>query len=127
MPSGSRNAEAQTHLASERALQLAEAGADWGITQIRIRNGFIPTENTTMTVDNVGTFTCSYLPGRPDDATDEDLFEGLPPEAVTVHIGPRASRALLRLEGVEEARELLAALVRRGEPVASAPGFPTTD
>jgi hypothetical protein len=73
MTSGSRNAEAQTHLASERALQLAEAGADWGITQIRIRNGFIPTENTTMTIDNVGTFTCRYLPGRPDDASDENF------------------------------------------------------
>jgi hypothetical protein len=73
MTSGSRNAEAQTHLASERALQLAEAGADWGITQVRIRNGFIPTENTTMTVDNVGTFTCRYLPGRPDDPADENF------------------------------------------------------
>ncbi len=68
--SGSRNKEAQTHLASERALQLAEAAADWGISQVRILRGGIPAAASTQTIAGVGDFTCRYLPGRPNDPTD---------------------------------------------------------
>jgi hypothetical protein len=70
LTSGSRNKEAQTHLASERALQLAEAAADWGISQVRIRHGVVPTTSSTQSIAGVGAFTCRYLPGRPSDPTD---------------------------------------------------------
>ncbi len=68
--SSSRNAEAQAHMSSQKALQLAEAGADWGITQIRIRNGTVPTSSTTQTISGSGTFTCRYASGRPNNSAD---------------------------------------------------------
>jgi trehalose 6-phosphate synthase/phosphatase len=99
-------------LTGERVIELRPHGVNKGVVARRVA---------------MAASADALLMAMGDDATDEDLFEGLPPEAVTVHIGPRASRALLRLEGVEEARDLLAALVRRSEPAASASGFPTPD
>jgi len=75
--SGGRNKEAQTHLAAERALQLAEAGADWGITQIRIRSGTIPTDTSTTTVSDVGAFTCRYATGCPGHTSDANYTQVL--------------------------------------------------
>jgi trehalose 6-phosphate synthase/phosphatase len=46
-----------------------------------------------------------------DDRTDEDLFSVLPKESVTLHVGPRASIAGLRIEGPEQARAFLARLL----------------
>jgi trehalose 6-phosphate synthase/phosphatase len=46
-----------------------------------------------------------------DDRTDQDLFEALPPQAVTVHIGSAPSRAAIRLASVRDARRLLWALL----------------
>jgi trehalose 6-phosphate synthase/phosphatase len=46
-----------------------------------------------------------------DDRTDEDLFAALPPGAVSVHVGPSASRAELRVRNVGEARAFLRGLV----------------
>jgi trehalose 6-phosphate synthase/phosphatase len=43
-----------------------------------------------------------------DDRTDEDLFAALPDDAVSVHVGPRLSRAALRLADVRAARAFLA-------------------
>jgi trehalose 6-phosphate synthase/phosphatase len=52
-----------------------------------------------------------------DDRTDEDMFTALPADAISVHVGPRRSRARLRLRTAAEARAFLRALVRRsGEP-----------
>ena len=45
-----------------------------------------------------------------DDRTDEDLFAALPPDALAVHVGPEASRAPIRLDGVAEVRGLLHAI-----------------
>jgi trehalose 6-phosphate synthase/phosphatase len=53
-----------------------------------------------------------------DDATDEDLFAALPPGAESFHVGPRPSRARLRLEDVAAAREVLNALAIRTEATA---------
>ena len=39
--------------------------------------------------------------------TDEDVFEALPPEAVTVRVGEVFSRARYRLRDHREVRELL--------------------
>jgi len=46
-----------------------------------------------------------------DDTTDEDLFAALPPGALAVHVGPKASRAPLRLPSIRAARAFLAAIV----------------
>ncbi len=45
-----------------------------------------------------------------DDRTDEDLFEALPAHATSVHVGRGPSRALWRIETVEDVRLLLRAL-----------------
>jgi trehalose 6-phosphate synthase/phosphatase len=45
-----------------------------------------------------------------DDVTDEDLFGGLPPGAISVAIGPNPVRGNLRLPGWEDARALLRAI-----------------
>lgn len=46
-----------------------------------------------------------------DDRTDEDLFAALPEGALAIHVGPQVSKAEIRLEGVTEARRLLANLL----------------
>ena len=45
-----------------------------------------------------------------NDPTDEDLFAALPPDAVTVHVGPGVSRAHVRIASVTAARRLLEAI-----------------
>jgi trehalose 6-phosphate synthase/phosphatase len=45
-----------------------------------------------------------------DDRTDEDLFERLPDDAWTIHVGGGASRARFRLSGPREVCEFLDAL-----------------
>jgi trehalose 6-phosphate synthase/phosphatase len=46
-----------------------------------------------------------------DDRTDEDLFGALPPGAISIHVGPAASRAELRVRNVTEARAFLRGLL----------------
>jgi trehalose 6-phosphate synthase/phosphatase len=46
-----------------------------------------------------------------DDRTDEDLFGALPPEAITIKVGPGDTKARFRLEGVSAVRQLLQSLV----------------
>jgi trehalose 6-phosphate synthase/phosphatase len=55
-----------------------------------------------------------------DDRTDEDLFNVLPPEAISIRVGPGATRARFRLDGVATARQLLRSLLETG--VAAMPG-----
>jgi trehalose 6-phosphate synthase/phosphatase len=45
-----------------------------------------------------------------DDRTDEDLFAALPRSAITVRVGPGASRARNRIDGPDEVRALLRGL-----------------
>lgn len=42
-----------------------------------------------------------------DDTTDEDMFKSLPPDGISIHVGPGASRAKYRLDGHPAARALL--------------------
>jgi trehalose 6-phosphate synthase/phosphatase len=49
-----------------------------------------------------------------DDRTDEDLFTALPPEAVTIRVGPGHTRARYRLESIAAVRSLLQTLVDAG-------------
>ncbi|MCP3058384.1 bifunctional alpha,alpha-trehalose-phosphate synthase (UDP-forming)/trehalose-phosphatase [Myxococcus sp. K38C18041901] len=46
-----------------------------------------------------------------DDRTDEDLFEAMPEDGLTIHAGNKPTRATYRVSGPEEVRKLLAALV----------------
>lgn len=46
-----------------------------------------------------------------DDRTDEDLFNALPPEAISIRVGPGATRARFRLDGVAGVRQLLQSLL----------------
>ena len=54
-----------------------------------------------------------------DDRTDEDLFNALPIEAITIRVGPGPTRARFRLDGVAGVRELLASLVETGVGVGA--------
>jgi trehalose-6-phosphatase len=51
-----------------------------------------------------------------DDRTDEDLFVALPPPAVTIKVGPGATHARFRVDGVPAARALLQSLVEAEVP-----------
>lgn len=51
-----------------------------------------------------------------DDRTDEDLFGALPPEAITIRVGPGPTRARFRLDGVPMVRALLQSLVEAEVP-----------
>ena len=55
----------------------------------------------------------SLLAALGDDRTDEDLFAALPPGAISVHVGPAASRAELRVRNVSDARAFLRGLLDR--------------
>ena len=49
-----------------------------------------------------------------DDRTDEDLFGALPPEAITIKVGPGETKARFRVDGVAAARQILQWLVDAG-------------
>jgi trehalose 6-phosphate synthase/phosphatase len=46
-----------------------------------------------------------------DDTTDEDLFAALPPQAVAIHVGDRATRAHYRVVSPDALRKHLAAFL----------------
>ncbi len=58
---------------------------------------------------------CDFIMAVGDDWTDEFLFKALPPEAVTIKVGVRATAAGYCLAGVTSARELLWDLARQKE------------
>jgi trehalose 6-phosphate synthase/phosphatase len=46
-----------------------------------------------------------------DDRTDEDMFAALPPGSIAVHVGPRPSRAAIRVADYTDTRALLRSLL----------------
>ena len=56
-----------------------------------------------------------------DDRTDEDLFGALPPEAISIRVGPGTTGARFRLENVQAVRGLLQSLVESAAGVAGGP------
>jgi trehalose 6-phosphate synthase/phosphatase len=56
-----------------------------------------------------------------DDRTDEDLFGAVPPEAISIRVGPGATRARFRLESVAAVRSLLQSLAEAPASVAGSP------
>jgi trehalose 6-phosphate synthase/phosphatase len=77
----------------------------YGIHKGRIVPPLPPERLATTTILAIG-----------DDRTDEDLFETLPPEAITVRVGPGATQARFRLDGVPAVRALLQSLVEAEVP-----------
>ncbi|HKT61272.1 MAG TPA: trehalose-phosphatase, partial [Gemmatimonadales bacterium] len=49
-----------------------------------------------------------------DDRTDEDLFGALPPEAISIKVGPGETKARFRVDGVTAVRQILQSLVDVG-------------
>jgi hypothetical protein len=66
-----RSRYAKTEVDEEKALQLAEAGADWGTTRVRIANGIAPSASETRTIDGVGSFTVRYWQGNANGVDDD--------------------------------------------------------
>ena len=59
-----------------------------------------------------------------DDATDEDMFAALGDDAVSIHVGPGASRARLRVANVDAARDFLRRLL---DDSSKPTGIPVSD
>ena len=53
-----------------------------------------------------------------DDVTDEDMFAAVPAQGLTIHVGPRPSRAGLRLRDVAACHALLRGLLASRRPGA---------
>jgi trehalose 6-phosphate synthase/phosphatase len=51
-----------------------------------------------------------------DDRTDEDLFAAVPPDAISIRVGPGVTQARFRLENVAAVRALLQSLVEAEVP-----------
>jgi len=57
-----------------------------------------------------------------DDRTDEDLFGVLPPDAISIKVGPGDTKARFRVDGVAAVRQLLHSLVDAGVGVGAERG-----
>jgi trehalose 6-phosphate synthase/phosphatase len=83
-------------LAGNRIIEIRPYGVHKG----RIVPPLPPERLATTTVVAIG-----------DDRTDEDLFGALPPEAITIKVGPGDTKARFRVDGVPAVRQLLQSLV----------------
>jgi Tfp pilus assembly protein PilX len=74
LPALGQHGEARALVERERAFQLAEAGIDWGIAEIRKSNGVVPTTATETRAPGNGSsgqFTLTYVAGN-NNARDDD-------------------------------------------------------
>ena len=112
--SGARRAnELRLHLAQLLSNQPVEILAGHKVVEIRpygVHKGRIV---PPLTPERLASTTVLALG---DDRTDEDLFAALPPEAITVKVGPGATKARFRLEGVPAARALLHSMAEAEVP-----------
>ena len=83
-------------LAGHKVLEIRP----YGINKGRIVPPLTPERLASTTVLAMG-----------DDRTDEDLFAAVPPEAITIRVGPGLTRARFRLDSVPAVRALLRSLV----------------
>jgi trehalose 6-phosphate synthase/phosphatase len=93
-------------LAGNRVIEIRPYGVHKG----RIVPPLSPERQAATTILAVG-----------DDRTDEDLFGALPPEAITVKVGPGTTKARFRVDGVGAVRRLLHSLLESGIPAGGAP------
>jgi trehalose 6-phosphate synthase/phosphatase len=77
----------------------------YGVHKGRIVPSLPPERLAALTVLAIG-----------DDRTDEDLFAAVPSDAITVKVGPGATRARFRIDGVPAVRALLYSLVEAEVP-----------
>jgi trehalose 6-phosphate synthase/phosphatase len=112
--SGARRAnELRLHLTQLLSNQPVEILAGHKVVEIRpygIHKGRIvpplpPERLASTTVLAIG-----------DDRTDEDLFAAVPPDAITIRVGPGATQARFRIDGVPAARAMLHSLVEAEVP-----------
>ena len=82
-------------LSGDKVVELRPHGSNKGRIATEVLQGLPP-----------GTLVVGFG----DDRTDEDLFAALPPQAISVHVGPQTSIAGLRVESVADVRRLLRAL-----------------
>jgi trehalose 6-phosphate synthase/phosphatase len=112
--SGARRAnELRLHLGQLLSNQPVEILAGNKVIEIRpygIHKGRIVPQ---LPPDRYATTT---LLGMGDDRTDEDLFAALPPPAITIKVGPGATQASFRIDGVAAARALLQSLIEAEVP-----------
>ena len=112
--SGARRAnELRLHLSQLLSNQPVEILAGHKVVEIRpygIHKGRIipplPPERLASTV----------VLAMGDDRTDEDLFAALPPEAISIKVGPGPTHARFRIDGVHAARSFLQSLVQAEVP-----------
>ncbi len=88
-------------LAGHKVLEIRP----YGINKGRIVPPLTPERLASTTVLAIG-----------DDRTDEDLFAAVPPDAVTIRVGPGSTRARFRLENVAAVRVLLRSLIEAEVP-----------
>jgi trehalose 6-phosphate synthase/phosphatase len=86
-------------LAGNRVIEIRPYGVHKG----RIVPALTPERLAATTIVAIG-----------DDRTDEDLFNVLPPDAISIRVGPGATRARFRLDGVAAVRQLLRSLLESG-------------
>jgi trehalose 6-phosphate synthase/phosphatase len=91
-------------LAGNRVIEIRPYGVHKG----RIVPPLTPERQAATTIVAIG-----------DDRTDEDLFTVLPPEAITIRVGPGVTKARFRLDGVSAVRQFLRSLLETG--VAAVP------
>jgi trehalose 6-phosphate synthase/phosphatase len=111
---GARRAnELRLHLTQLLSNQPVEILAGHKVLEIRpygINKGRIV---PPMTPDRIASTTVLAIG---DDRTDEDLFAAVPPDAITIRVGPGPTRARFRLESVAAVRALLRSLVEAEVP-----------
>jgi trehalose 6-phosphate synthase/phosphatase len=83
-------------LSGEKVVEVRQKGVNKGIIAARLLSSYEEADKVLA----IG-----------DDETDEDLFSALPPEVVTIHVGPNPSRAKYRLRDVSAARDFLQRLI----------------
>jgi hypothetical protein len=108
--------ESQSLLERERAFQLAEAGADWGLSQVRALGASIPADwSDNRAIGGVGSFEVSYLPADSNGIDDDS--DGVVDEA------DEAALRLLTSTGISgDTRRRLQVLVQETIEFPEIPG-----
>lgn len=102
--------ELRLHLAEVLANEQVSVLTGSKIVEIR-RQGIHKGLAVARALRNVPTGCQTIAIG--DDITDEDLFAGLPPGSISIHVGKRPSIAGFRFSRISEVRELLKLLAER--------------
>jgi trehalose 6-phosphate synthase/phosphatase len=100
---GELNGSPAEVLSGDKVIEIRSLGINKGVVTSRLVAG----QDLPTTVVALG-----------DDQTDEDVFSALPPEGISIHVGPRPSRAEYRLPDTKSVRDLLRTLADKEETIA---------